>query len=374
MLAAAASGLFSAQSIAAAQRALADGKTLPHWLIGDPGIHKLDLEAVYKPSWQAICPASSVNETGSAFTSRLADVPIVVVRGQDGTLRGFINVCRHRGYPVVREDGQVNKLTCRYHSWTYALDGKLINAPEASEQELANFRCLSLLQISVTEWRGCVFATLDPAAPALIDSFADLDAIAADCGFDLSEYTWLRRLDLDIPTDWKLVYDNVVECYHCPAMHARTLNTLYEASGFDDVNWHGRIRKVEARMKGSNRLHHTIQLFPGTYLVMDPAIGIVGRFYPSGPGQTKLEFHFLAPPDAAKGESEHFAEMWCRTMHEDGEILEAQAEGIKALDHGYLVSGPECSVAGVQRLILDAYQHALDGHAKTNGDADATVS
>ncbi|MDH3741711.1 MAG: Rieske (2Fe-2S) protein, partial [Hyphomicrobiales bacterium] len=193
MLAAAASGLFSAQSIAAAQRALADGKTLPHWLIGDPGIHKLDLEAVYKPSWQAICPASSVNETGSAFTCRLADVPIVVVRGQDGTLRGFINVCRHRGYPVVREDGQVNKLTCRYHSWTYALDGKLINAPEASEQELANFRCLSLLQISVTEWRGCVFATLDPAAPALIDSFADLDAIAADCGFDLSEYTWLRR-------------------------------------------------------------------------------------------------------------------------------------------------------------------------------------
>jgi choline monooxygenase len=374
MPAAASSGLFSAQSIAAAQRALVDGKTLPNWLIGDSDIHKYDLEHIYRPSWQAICATASVNRPGDAFTSRLGDVPVVVVRDQDGILRGFINVCRHRGYPVVREDGQVKKLTCRYHSWTYALDGKLINAPDASEQELASFRCLSLLQISVTEWRGCVFATIDPAAVALIDSFADLDVIAAACNFDLSGYTWFRRLDLDIPTDWKLVYDNVVECYHCPSMHARTLNTLYEANGFDDVSWHGRIRKVEARMKGSNRLHHTIQLFPGTYLVMDPAIGIVGRFYPSAPGQTKLEFHFLAPPDAAEGESEHFAEMWCRTMHEDGQILEAQAEGIKALDHGYLVSGPECSVAGVQRLILDAYLHGLDGHAKTNGDVDATVT
>ncbi len=371
---AASSSQFSAQSIIAAQRALADGKTLPNWLMGDSGIHQLDLEAIYKPSWQAICSTSSVIEPGSAFTSRLADVPIVVVRDQDGSLRGFINVCRHRGYPVVRQDGQVRKLTCRYHNWSYALDGRLINAPEASKEELSNFHCLSLLQISIVEWCGCIFANLDPEASDLVDTFADLDAIAADCSFDLSNYTWFRRLDIDIPTDWKLVYDNVVECYHCPAMHARTLNTLYEASGFDDVKWHGRIRMVQARMKGTNQLHHTIQLFPGTYLVMDPAIGIVGRFYPSGPGQTKLEFHFLAPPDAAEGESEHFAEMWCRTMHEDGEILEAQAEGIKALDHGYLVSGPECSVAGVQRLILDAYLHALNGPAQTNGDADATVS
>ena len=367
-------GQFSLQSIVAAQRALAEGKTLPYSYMGSADIYRFDLETIFKTSWQAVCAAVSVSETGSTFINRLGDVPIVIVRGEDGILRGFVNVCRHRGYPVVREDGSAGRLTCRYHGWTYALDGTLISAPEASKDELAIYKCLSLLPISVELWRGIVFAHLDAGAPQLSDCFADLDDIAEDCCFDLSGYTWIRRLDVDIPSDWKLVYDNVVECYHCPSMHSRTLNTLYEASGFDDVDWHGRIRKVEARMKGSDRLHHTIQLFPGTYLVMDPSIGIAGRFYPSGPGQTKLEFHFLKPPNAATEESEHYAEMWCRTMREDGEILQAQADGICAMNHGYLVSGPETSVIGVQHLILDAYRQAIEQLEDNHGARDATVS
>jgi choline monooxygenase len=367
-------GLFSMQSVVAAQRALAEGKALPFSYMGTPDIHQFDLETIFKTSWQAVCAADSVSEPGSVFISRLGDIPIVVVRAQSGALRGFINVCRHRAYPVALEDGRVGRLTCRYHGWTYSLDGDLISAPEANTDEQSTYRCLSLLPVSVSQWRGIVFAHPDADAPQLADSFPGLDDIAADCDFDLSAYSWIRRLDVDIPSDWKLVYDNVVECYHCPSMHARTLNTLYEASGFDDVEWHGRIRKVEARMKGSDQLHHTIQLFPGTYLVMDPSIGIVGRFYPAAPGQTKLEFHFLKPPGAEAEESEHYAEMWCRTMHEDGEILKAQATGISAMTHGYLVSGPETSVIGVQQLILDAYRQAIETREGNHGVRDATVS
>ncbi len=370
-------GHFSAQSIAQAELALAEGKTLPFSLVHDPEIHKYDLEAIYKTSWQAVCAEASLREPGCILTSKLGDVPIVIVRDQQYILRGFVNVCRHRGYPVAREDGRSNRLTCRYHGWTYDLTGALVYAPETSPRELATYQCLSLVPISVEAWRGCVFAHLDPHASGLTDYFDDLEAIAAGCQFDLSGYTWIRRLDLDIPANWKLVYDNVVECYHCPSMHARTLNTLYDASGFEDVNWHGRIRKVEARLKGSDRLHHTIQLFPGTYLVMDPVVGIVGRFWPTAPSTTKLEFHFLAAPGAAQGESQHFADMWCETLREDGEILTAQSAGISvgALDHGYLVAGPETSVVGVQRLILDAYRQALDAsESATGGDGNAAVT
>ena len=367
-------GPISQHALAMAQQALDEGKTLPFSFFSNPTIHALDLEAIYKSSWQVVCAEASVREPGSTFTSQLGGTPVVIVRDGGGDLRGFVNVCRHRGYPVALQDGSVTRLTCRYHGWTYALDGSLLTAPEASPKEAASFACLSLLPVRAVEWRGCVFAHLDPDAPPLTDAFGDLDAIAGDCDFDLSGHTWIRRLDLDIPTDWKLVYDNVVECYHCPSMHARTLNTLYEAGGFSDVDWHGRIRKVEARMKNSGRLHHTIQLFPGTYLVMDPSIGIVGRFFPTGPGRTKLEFHFLQPPDASSTESEHFAEMWCRTMQEDGEILAAQAAGIGAMDHGYLVSGPETSVIGVQHLILDAYRRAIGQHFNQDGAKDATVS
>ncbi len=366
--------LLSVNQVEAAKRALADGKTLPYSFYGDPNIHKFDLETIYKPSWQAICAASSVEELGSTFTCRLGDIPVVIVRDDKRILRGFVNVCRHRGYPVVRKNGRAGRLTCRYHSWTYSLDGALINSPETSQDEQDAFKCLSLLPVSVTEWRGCVFAHLDPHAEPLSVYFANLDDVAEECSFDLSDYHWIKRLDLIIQTDWKLFYDNSVECYHCPSMHSRTLNTLYEARSFDDIKWHGHIRKAQAQLKNSDQEHHTIQLFPGTYLVMDPVIGIVGRFYPSGPGQTKLEFHFLAPATSAKCESEHFAEIWCQTMREDCEIVEAQADGFKAIDHGYFVSKPEASVIGVQLLILDAYLQAVSPKIQTNGKADAIVS
>ena len=362
------------QTVTAAQHALAEGKTLPFSLISDPDIHSIDLNAIFKKSWQAVCPEVSVREPGSIYRCSIGDVPIVLARDQDGTLRGFVNVCRHRGYPVAQKDGVMGRLTCRYHGWTYSLDGSVQSVPEASQAELANYKCLSLVPISVESWRGCVFAHLDPEASCVTTSFDGLEDIAADCDFQLSDYRWLRRLDLDIPSNWKLVYDNVVECYHCPSMHARTLNTLYEASGFDDISWQGRVRKVSARIKQVDELHHTIQLFPGTYLVMDPMVGIVGRFYPTGPATTKLEFHFLAAPGASDEDAGHYAEMWCQTMHEDGEILAAQRPGVTTglLDHGYLLAGPESSVIGVQKLILEAYSAALaepdhpnqgDGHA-----------
>ena len=363
-----------AQTVTAAQNALAEGKTLPFSLISNPDIHSIDLNEIFKKSWQAVCPDVLVRQPGSIYLCKLGDVPVVLARDEDGILRGFVNVCRHRGYPVAQKDGVMRTLTCRYHGWTYRLDGKVHSVPEASQAEEANYKCLSLVPISVASWRGCIFAHLDPEASSLSASFDGLDDIAAECEFQLSDYRWLRRLDLDIPSNWKLVYDNVVECYHCPSMHARTLNTLYEASGFDDVSWQGRIRKVSAKLKQADELHHTIQLFPGTYLVMDPMVGIVGRFFPTECATTKLEFHFLAAPNASDEDAAHYAEMWCQTMHEDGEILAAQRPGVSTglLDHGYLLAGPESSVVGVQQLILEAYTAALaepdhilrgDGHA-----------
>lgn len=371
------SGLLSTHSIAMAQGALAEGYSLPYEFIGNPEVHAFEQTAIFNSAWQVICPQASTAKPGTVVVSQLGSIPIVIVRGEDDKLRGFVNFCRHRGYPVAPADSCSKLLTCKYHGWTYDLTGALIQTPEANTEELSTFGALALKPVSVAIWRGCVFANPDPDAPDFGDYFQGVEQFAAECGFDLSHYNMLRRFELDIAADWKLVYDNSVECYHCPSMHARTLNTLYDADGFADANWAGRVRKVMARLKGSDQLHHSIQLFPGSYLVMDPVIGIIGRFYPVAPDRTKLVFHFLAAPGATTSDSERYADLWSETLQEDHAIVTAQQNSVSSgmLEHGYLVSGPEASVHGVQRLILDAYRQAIDKQTpQSGGETNATVT
>ncbi len=365
------SNLLSSEFLAEAEQCLATGWSLPYSLINNPGICDFERTAIFESSWQIIGVEDSVAKPGERLVSRIGNVPVLIVRGEDGVLRGFVNVCRHRGYPVAREDGCSRLLTCRYHGWTYDLTGGLVKAPEMTPCGEDLRAELSLKPVSVATWRGCVFAHADPLAPGLLETFPELEKLASGCAFDLSSYRPHSTFTIEIACDWKLAYDNVVECYHCASMHAETLNTLYEADGFEDATWQTGARLASARLKGSGALHHCLQLFPGNYLVQDSVIGIAGRFFPVGLGRTRLEFNFLMAPDASPEDVDRFVALWRETLNEDRAILEAQQQGICAgrLERGRLVSGPENSVAAVQQLILDAYRSALEDRRDTGTQA-----
>lgn len=343
-----------------AEEALAEGKTLPFSLMARPDIHAFEQSCVFRQSWQAICPSALLVKAGHRFITNIGDVPCIILRADGGELRGFVNACRHRAFPVAQENGSRRLLTCRYHGWTYDLDGQLVRAPEAEDQLGSERDKIALLPVSVAEWRGCVFANADAQAPPLLDALPDLESAAANADFDLSAYRPAGHSRLEIASDWKLVYDNVVECYHCPTMHATSLNTLYEADGFVDIHWVGKVRHAEAQLKDGGGSHHCIQIFPGSYLVQDAVMGIVGRFCPAAPGKTMLEFHFLAAPDVNDEKAQHFITMWKQTLEEDSAIVEAQQDVIRCgkIVQGRLIEGPETSVIGVQRLILEAYRQA----------------
>ncbi len=356
------SNLLSSDFLAEAEQCLANGWSLPYSLINNPDISAFERTEIFEASWQVMGVESSVANPGDRLVGRIGGVPVLIVRGDDDVLRGFLNVCRHRGYPVASEDGCSRLLTCRYHGWTYDLTGGLVKAPEMTPCGEGLRAELSLKPISVATWRGCVFAHADPLAPGLLDTFSELETLASGCAFDLSSYQPHSTFTIEIACDWKLAYDNVVECYHCASIHAETLNTLYEADGFEDATWQTGARLASARLKGSDGLHHCLQLFPGNYLVQDTVIGIAGRFFPAGLGRTRLEFNFLTAPDTNPEDADRFVTIWRETLNEDRAILEAQQRGICSgrLERGRLVSGPENSVAAVQQLIIDAYRSAME--------------
>ncbi len=104
---------------------LARSETIPSSWYTDPRFHELDKQAIFDHSWHGIGHLSRVQKSGDYIIGTVADNPVIVVRGQDEKFRAFYNVCRHRGGPLAMEDGCGKVLQCKYHGWTYLLDGDL---------------------------------------------------------------------------------------------------------------------------------------------------------------------------------------------------------------------------------------------------------
>src|SRR5438094_334550 len=131
-------------------RSLDDGATLPASWYSDGDVFAAEKKRIFNRSWQYVGHIASVAKSGDFFTTRLGEVPVVVVRDEDGTLRAFANVCRHRGSEVVL-DGAGNRKTlqCHYHGWTYNLDGTLRSAPRANEPACFRKEEISLVPLAL---------------------------------------------------------------------------------------------------------------------------------------------------------------------------------------------------------------------------------
>ena len=127
----------------------------------------LERERLFARAWTYAGPAEWVSEPGSYFAAQIGHVPVAVVRGSDGVLRGFVNVCRHRGHLVVEGTGCRETLQCPYHAWTYDLDGSLRKAPRSEREPGFDPTGLSLAPVSVDTWGPFVFVNPDPDAAPL---------------------------------------------------------------------------------------------------------------------------------------------------------------------------------------------------------------
>ena len=190
--------------------------TIPARLYNDPVYLELERERVFANTGQRGGRADQRGEHGSVVPAEVGNDSIVVLRDGD-RLRGYHNVCLHRAGPVAQGCGRRRTLQCRYHGWTYGLDGTLIRAPEMEGTEGFHPEEMRLVPVQVAEWGPLVFANLDGKAPPLLEVLEDVPQRVAAFGCERMRYVTSRSWD--IACNWKVYVDNYLEGYHLPVVH-----------------------------------------------------------------------------------------------------------------------------------------------------------
>ncbi|HEX4684696.1 MAG TPA: SRPBCC family protein [Gemmatimonadaceae bacterium] len=195
---------------------IARASTIPARLYIDPVYLELERERVFAHTWQLAGRLEQVAEPGQFFTTGIGNDSIVVLRDGD-RLRGFYNVCLHRAGPVAHGCGKRQTLQCKYHGWTYSLQGELLRAPEMEGVERFTPAEMRLRPVAVDTWGPLIFVNLDGKAPPLADMLEDIPQRVAPFGCESMRY--VMRKEYELACNWKVYVDNYLEGYHIPVVH-----------------------------------------------------------------------------------------------------------------------------------------------------------
>jgi len=197
-----------------------DDHGLPGWAYRDPEYFAVEMERVMRPAWQIVCHVSDIGAPGDWRSLDLLGESIIVMRGDDGNVRAFANVCRHRGMRLVEGvRGCTKKLVCPYHAWTYALDGRLTGVPMRGDYPALDMAETGLFTVDLEIWRGFVFIRLaDNGGPSVAEMMAPAETEIAPYRFADMQPTgkpWSRPRAVN----WKNVGDNYSDNLHIPVAH-----------------------------------------------------------------------------------------------------------------------------------------------------------
>ena len=191
--------------------------SIPARFYVDPEVSAEERDKIFARSWQVAGHAGQLKHAGDFFTVALGSEPLLLVRGAQGELRGFYNVCRHRAGPPAEGCGSRKLFRCRYHGWTYGLDGSLLSAPEFEGVQDFPSEQFALAPVRAEQWSSLVFVNLDPGADSLLKSLGELPGQAERFGFERMRL--FERRVYDMKCNWKTYVDNYLEGYHLPSVH-----------------------------------------------------------------------------------------------------------------------------------------------------------
>jgi choline monooxygenase len=336
----------------AAHRAVSRSTMLSAASYVDAGAYERERARIFAREWTFVADEARLAAPGGYVASTIAGYPIVVINDA-GTLRGFHNVCRHRGGPLVWEgEGSCKTLVCRYHGWSYGLDGSLQGARDFGDEELRRDE-LSLHAVRVETWRGLVFANLDRGAPALLDW---LGGFAGECEpYPMETFRPVHRSSHDLVANWKVYAENYQEGYHIPLVHPG-LNRQIDARQYEvDVRDGYCVHRAPTR-DGGVTAGTWLWRFPGLALNLYPNGMCVESYAPTGPAETRIEYAFFFAEGTPDDEIQASIASSNTILDEDRVICEAvQRNYASGLYGGGLLSPRhEGGVAYVQELVLKA--------------------
>jgi glycine betaine catabolism A len=201
-------------------------------------IYDLERERLFHRAWFYVGREERAEGAGARLVVDVAGQSVLLLRGADGELRGFSNVCRHRGAQLCDpgDDERSRAITCPYHGWSYSLDGALIGTPHVGKDEVDRDK-MSLWPVAVDTWQGFVFVRLTNDGPSLHDWLAAEDSEPFRFErFGLTDRKVVRTTIADVEANWKVLVENYCECLHCIRIHPQLVDLIptYRSGSTDD--------------------------------------------------------------------------------------------------------------------------------------------
>jgi choline monooxygenase len=350
--------------------AAVDTRTVPWSWYTDPAVLSLEQERIFRRSWQYLGRRDEVAESGSFAATRVGDVPVVLVRDEEGTLRAFLNVCRHRGSIVCEGSGKRATLQCPYHAWTYGLDGKLVAAPRFSREGRSDADELGLVQLRLDTWGPLMFVNPDADAAPLSEFLGDVPELIQAAGIDLDALRFLQRAESELDTNWKISAENFLECYHCAVAHpgfSAVMDVspdayLLEMQG-GRMTQHSPPRpepRGDYDPSGEVERGQFHFLFPGTVINVMPGRPnfSIGPILPLAPERTYRFLDYFVAENADQAWIEESLAFDAQVGAEDRVLVERVQAGVRAgaglIGEGRLMPESEKLVAHFQSLVVDA--------------------
>jgi choline monooxygenase len=317
--------------------------TIPSSWYVDQDLYRLELKTVFSNTWQLAARVDQLQQPGQYVTTDIAGEPIVVVRGNDGVLRAFFNVCRHHAAAVMTEaEGKAAQLRCPYHGWTYSLEGELKGTPDFSGVCDFDRSRNGLVSVEIAEWERWVFVKLYPGDPVLND-FLTTDLTEQIKKLDLTALHWFERRHYHFDCNWKVFVDNYLDGgYHVPYLH-KGLDSVLDYSNYTIENgerhclqWSpivsdGAEAQTGAVRKGDRALYYWI--YPNFMINWYDGVMDTNLVIPRGVNQTEVIFDFYFPdvtsPEARERNAASVA-VGQRIQDEDTAICKSVQRGLNS--------------------------------------------
>jgi Rieske 2Fe-2S family protein len=358
---------------------------LPPAAFTDESVLAWEIDNLFN-GWICMGHVSAVAEQGSFLTREIGDTSVFATTGEDGAVRAFLNVCRHRGARLIEDaEGQVRRrIQCPYHAWSYDLEGNLVGAPHMNEVEDFDKSCWGLLEVRSAVVGGLLLIDLSGEAPDPNEHVGDL--LGSLDRYRVPELQKARGTVYEVEANWKGIAENYNECLHCPGVHPE-LNALSDYRSGEEVDgdgsWCGGSMTLneEARTMGTGDGHATgrppirgltetdvnsvyyFALFPNALVSLHPDYFMLHTLWPRSSGHTEVTCEWFFEPETIAREDfdpSDAVDFWDMVNRQDWHVCELTQKGVRT--KGYTAgrySGEEADTHAFDLMVAGRYMEAL---------------
>jgi Rieske 2Fe-2S family protein len=339
-------------------------KTLPQRYFVSPEVFAEEQARIFSTQWVLVGHQSQIADAGDYIVQQVIGESLIVIRDKSGEIHGFFNVCRHRGTRLKENAcGHASAIQCPYHAWTYGLDGKLIGAPHMDDVPGFDKAEYSLHAVNLALWEGFIFVNLvdsgtrlrsEATAQQAPGDFTSLERWFAPLAGKFSHWNMsilrsAKRIEYDVRANWKLMFENYSECYHCPGVHPMLSKVSPYDSAENDLRegpFLGGFMKINQgqslTMSGNacalsvgeiENLQEVFyySIFPNMLLSLHPEYVMVHQLWPQSPERTLILCDWFFHPDAFNRPDfnpDDAIEFWDMTNKQDWHVCELSQQGI----------------------------------------------